>query len=747
MPRSSRKQPLSQVATQAVQRLRSLESGKKAFKNGARIPRLRIRDEADSPRKSYPLVGDRYVIGRSSRLSDILLQNPIVSQAHCSLHRDSRSRKRFWIQDEGSTNGIYRNKTRLKSAYLRHGDVISLGPPELRDAPQLTFVNPPPLFLRLLRSGFLGLGLLSLLIMGLLAWEWRKIPVKPWPLGITGPVVVYSGDGKTPLNPVKQEVHREFEHLQDFSTYLPQAVIASEDTRFYWHPGVDPYGIARAILVNRQAKGLKQGASTVTQQLARSLFSEVGRENSAGRKIREILVALKLEMVYSKDEILKTYLNRVYLGAGNYGFEDAAQFYFDKSARVLDISEAATLVAMLPAPNLYNPVQDYQTSVALRNRIIERMSYLGMISETEANRARRSRITVSPKATKALAQLQAPYFYSYIFTELRQLLGEDVAQEGNFIVESTLDLNSQKKAEKMLKDNVASKGKAFNYQQGALVTLNSRTGEILALVGGTDYQKSQYNRVTQALRQPGSTFKLFPYTAAIEAGVLPYQDLYSCEPLSWRGQNYRGCERTSGEVTLSQGLALSENVIALRVAQQVGLQKVVDLANKMGISSRLQAVPGLVLGQSEVRLLDITGAYGAIAAGGKWQRPHAIRRIRDGSDCQQADRWQTCREIYNAEVEGVWQRQVVSPQTAQTLVMLLREAVEGGTGQAASIGYGAAGKTGTTNEAVDLLFIGMVPSHNRVTGIWLGNDDNKPTTGSSALAAELWGKYTLSILN
>ena len=243
---------------------------------------------------------------------------------------------------------------------------------------------------------------------------------------------------------------------------MPKAVIASEDSRFYWHFGVDPLGVVRAVLINTSDKGISQGASTLTQQLSRSLFTEVGRENTAGRKIREMLVALKLEAFYSKNDILKTYLNRVYLGVGSYGFEDASQFYFDKSAKNLDISEAATLVAMLPAPNLYNPVQDYQTSVQLRNRVINRMVSLGMISEQEAARARRSRIKVSPRASQALSKMLAPYFYSYVFQELQQLLGEDVAKEGNFIVETSLDPKIQTKAEQSLKAAINVAGQQFH---------------------------------------------------------------------------------------------------------------------------------------------------------------------------------------------------------------------------------------------------------------------------------------------
>ncbi|WP_141705472.1 transglycosylase domain-containing protein, partial [Microcystis aeruginosa] len=293
-------------------------------------------------------------------------------------------------------------------------------------------------------------GIFSLLVLGII-WESRRVNVYPLPSGVSGPVVVYPRDGQTPLNPRRQETHQELDNLGDFSPYLPKALVASEDSRFYWHFGVDPLGIVRAVMINRERQGIHQGASTLTQQLARSLFQEVGRQNTAGRKIREAVVALQLEAVYSKDTILKTYLNRVYLGLAGYGFEDAARFYFDKSARDLDIPEAATLVAMLPAPNRFNPIQDYDTSVQLRNRVIDRMAQLGMISPEEAASARRSRIEISPQAKKSLSSTIAPYFYSYVFEELQDLLGEEVAKEGNFIVETSLDRRLQAIAEKSLK--------------------------------------------------------------------------------------------------------------------------------------------------------------------------------------------------------------------------------------------------------------------------------------------------------
>jgi 1A family penicillin-binding protein len=575
-----------------------------------------------------------------------------------------------------------------------------------------------------------------------IAWQWQHISVRPLPTHANGPVKVFADDGRTVINPVQQEIHREFERLSDFSPYLPQAVIASEDSRFYWHFGVDPYGIARAIYITVFQQGPPQGASTLTQQLARSLFTDVGRERTAGRKLREIMVALKLEAVYSKDEILKTYLNRVYLGGGNFGFEDAAQFYFAKSAQDLDIAEAATLVAMLPAPNLYNPVQDYATSVQLRNRVIERMAMLGMIEEQEANRARRSRIQISPRATQSLSSRQAPYFYHYVFGELNRLLGEEVASEGNFLVQTSLNLPMQTLAETSLNTFLRQRGQTNNISQGAVVTLDSRTGNILAMVGGRDFQQSQFNRASQAQRQPGSTFKLFTYTAAIAKGISPSRT-YSCAPLSWGGQRYKACERSGDApaISLARGLIQSENTVALRIAQEIGLDQVIAVAREFGITTPLRKTPGLVLGDSETRVLEMTSAYGAIANQGQWIQPHGVLQIGDGGDCANPDQRSTCREVYQADPNTIRQKQVVSAATAATLTRLLQGVVDSGTGAAAQIGYGAAGKTGTTDQAVDLWFIGFLPQKHLVTGVWLGNDDSQPTHGSSALAAAVWGQY------
>ncbi|MFM6713350.1 MAG: transglycosylase domain-containing protein, partial [Microcystis panniformis] len=264
---------------------------------------------------------------------------------------------------------------------------------------------------------------------------------------------------------------------------------------------------------------------------------------------------------------------------------------------------------------------------------------------------------ISPQAKKSLSRTIAPYFYSYVFEELQDLLGEEVAKEGNFIVETSLDRRLQAIAEKSLKNNVLKQGPRYRYSQGALVTLNSQTGEILALVGGVDYQKSQFNRAIQAKRQPGSTFKVFAYTAALEKGISPYKT-YTCAGLSWQGQAYSPCERSSGAINMFQSLARSENSVALRIAREAGLSNVVNVAERLGVKSPLNAVPGLILGQSEVNVLEMTGAYGVFDHGGRWNRPHAIKRILDASDCKNVEDLSTCRVIYDYSDDNERNQQV-----------------------------------------------------------------------------------------
>ncbi|MEB3278224.1 MAG: PBP1A family penicillin-binding protein [Lyngbya sp.] len=733
--------------TQVVQTLHAkVNFSRLILKPNARVPELWVQNADADTADVYPLLGDRYTLGRSSRSCDIVVRNPVVSQVHLCLVRYGQSGSgKFFIQDENSTNGIYLKRRRIGQLPLRHGDTITLGPPELANGVRLQYVDPPPWYSRMLWYSFLSVCGMSASATLLVLVEWQKFTVRPLPKSITGPVVVFSGDNR-PLRQLSNNAHLEVQKLSDISKYLPKAVIASEDSRFYWHLGVDPIGITRAFLTNVQGGEIREGGSTISQQLARSLFRDyVGTEDSAGRKLREAIVALKLETIYSKEKILLTYINQVYLGLDLYGFEDAAQFYFDKSAKELTLSEAATLAGILPAPNTFNPIQNYQLAVQYRDRVISRMLELGMISEEEADRARRSRIEINPEAKELLESTIAPYFYDYVFAEIEQLLGEQLAREGNFIVETALDPQLQNQAENSLRNTLNTTGTTADFSQGAIVTVNTTTGEVVSMVGGEDYQQSQFNRATQALRQPGSTFKIFAYAAALDQGIPPGSS-YSCAPLTWRGQSYRGCERSGGSVDMYRGMAVSENVTALRVAQQVGLDQVIAMARRLGVRSDLKAVPGLVIGQSEVTLLEMTGAFATIANGGSFNRPHAIKRILDSSDCADINDISTCRVIYSYDRENPVRPQVLPPLVASTMTQLLQGVIRGGTGQSASVGVGEAGKTGTTDDNVDLWFIGFVPEYNLTTGVWLGNDDNSPTNGSSGNAAQLWKDYMSQVL-
>ncbi|WP_416669997.1 transglycosylase domain-containing protein [Egbenema bharatensis] len=748
-PPSSNSNTILGALTRAVQTVRArVNFTQLVLKPNARVPELWIQDGEDPQSKVYPLVGEYYKLGRSSRSCDIVVRNPVVSQVHLSLTRDKRQRSApFVLQDEKSTNGIYRGKRRITKLPLRHGDVLTLGPPELAAAVQVQYNYPPPWYVKAARYGLYGFTGATALVAAWVGLEWQKFSVYPLPASVQGPVVVYARDRETPLRPVETRAHVELSSLRDFSPYLADAVIASEDSRYNWHLGVDPLGILRALVANIQGGGIREGGSTVTQQLARSVFRDyVGTEDSAGRKLREAVVALKLETFYSKDDLMLTYLNRVYLGSGNYGFEDASQFYFGKSASDLTLSEAATLVGILPAPNNFNPVRDYETAVELRDRVINRMVTQGSVSVEDAQRARRSRIEINPRAIEELESIRAPYFYGHVLAELEDLLGDQLAREGNFIVESTVNLGMQAAAEAALEAEVAGTGSVLGYSEGAIATLDASTGEVLALVGGVNYQQSQFNRATQALRQPGSTFKVFAYAAALNQGI-PSGSSYSCDSMSWMGQTFEGCRSgRSGSLDMYTSLALSENVVALRIAQQAGLDNMVRMAQRLGIRSELAPVPGLVLGQSEVNLLELTGAYGVMANRGVRNRPHTISRILDSSDCTDVNEPDTCRTIYEFGQSSEANLPVLDPGVADTMTSLLQGVIRSGTGGGAALGYGEAGKTGTNVDNADLWFVGYIPSQTLVTGVWLGNDDNTPTSGSSGNAALLWRNYMGQIL-
>ena len=734
------KAPKSKLMTQ-INQLTHVVQGVLKINPKERVPKLEVRLSQKEQPKIYELVGDRYIIGRSTSKCDVVIQTPLVSQVHAQLVRDrSQKKSQFILQDQNSTNGIYRQKQRLKSVPLRHNMKITLGPPELVDAATIRYLDPPPWYIRTLQYSGIGIGAISGLVILAIASELSKVPdLKPLPVSEQGPVEVLAGDGVKRLDPTEIANHTEYASLGEFGQFLPKAVVASEDTSFYWNIGVDPVGVVRAIVTNVRSRGERlEGASTITQQLARNLLGKtyVGTDDSAGRKWREAAAAIKLNFTYHKEEILRLYLNRAYTGNGVYGFKDAARLYFNKEASELNLSETATLVGLLPSPETINPFKNKNLAIEYRDRILNRMAELGMITDKEADQARRSVLILNESAKSKLQGTVAPYYYSYVFEELQELLGDNFAREGNLIVETNLDVAMQQASDRALQEAVARDGGANGFSQGAIVTLNASNGSLLAMTGGVDYKSSQFNRAAQALRQAGSTFKLFSYAAALDRGISP-NTAYSCSGLS----GIIGCHNGgSGAINMYRGFALSENVVAVRVAEAAGFENVVKMAKNLGITTKLDASSNMVLGGNEVKILEMAGAYATVVNQGKYIKPHAIKRILDTNDCKVPKDRQTCRVVFDAS-NALKPRQVIDAGVANIMVDMMRGVVQYGTGRPAAIAQGTAiGKTGTTDEGRDLWFIGAVPKRNLVTAVWLGNDQGV-TNGSSAVAAQVWGDY------
>jgi len=679
------------------------------------------------PSRLLPLHDGAYSIGRESDCQ-ICIDHQAVSRRHALLER----RGPHWlITDQNSTNGLWWQGRRVQTLLLRDGDALRFGPSQEAGLPELDFqIRPMPQLQKLLRGASLGVAAIAIAGLGLLALSSLQAPIRGSLATVRGPLVLYDRQGR-PINTADAREHRELTALRAYPSVLIDALLASEDSRFWWHPGVDPVGTARALVTNVLGGRVLEGGSTLTQQLARSLYpDQVGQGETLGRKWRELLVALQLEARFSKRDLLLNYLNRVYLGVG-WGFEDASRHYFGKPASQLELEEAALLVGLLPSPNGYDPCFDAQAALEARNAVLAKMGQTGRISADRARRARRSPIRLSPQACRSNpGRRGAPFYSDQVRRDLDQLVGQDVAAEGNFLIDTHLDPQLQDQVERLLRQRLqASTG--LGVAEGAVVVLDSRTGGILAIAGGRDYRQSQFNRATMALRQPGSTFKLIPYLVALERGRRP-DDPISCAPLRWRGQSFAsGCQ---GSLSLVSAFASSSNTAALRLAQQLGLDGLVQKARDLGITSPLAAVPGLALGQSELTLLELTAAYAAIANDGTWHPPTTIRRLTDGEACTGSSA--SCRRT-NLAQPG---RRVTSVATARAMQQLLRAVVQRGTGQMASVGGQEGGKTGTTNDSRDLLFIGYEPQRHWVIGIWLGNDDNSPTRASSALAAGLWGE-------
>jgi membrane peptidoglycan carboxypeptidase len=673
-----------------------------------------------------------YRVGRDSDC-EICVPHPAVSRQHGLLEQ----RGRHWLLvDQNSTNGLWWRGQRVKELLLQDGDTVRFAPSHLAGVPELEFQSHQPSQPgKLAKVTSLGLAALAGLGVATLLLGVLQVPIRGSLAPVRGPLALYDREGR-PIASAEGKRHRELAELNAYPRVLVDALLASEDSRFWWHPGVDPIGTARALLTNLLGGRVLEGGSTLTQQLARSLYpDQVGQGESLGRKWRELLVSLQLEARFSKRDLLLSYLNRVYLGAG-WGFEDASRHYFGKSAGKLELAEAALLVGLLPSPNGYDPCFDPQAALDARNRVLGKMVDTRRLSPDAGRRARRSPVRLSPEACRDQQRKRgAPFYTDQVRRDLQSQVGSDVAAEGNFLVDTHLDPALQATVERVLRQRISNSA-SLGVSEGAVVVIDARNGGVLAVAGGRDYSQSQFNRATMAQRQPGSTFKLFPYLAALERGSR-VTDPVGCGPLQWRGQTFSsGC---GGSLSLVSAFARSSNTAALRLAQRVGLDAVVQKARDLGITSPLAAVPGLALGQSEVTLLELTAAYAAVANGGTWYAPSTIRQVMDGETCQEEDRAR-CRKPTGPSATTAPGRRVMQQATAKSMQELLRSVVRAGTGQAASLGGQEGGKTGTTNESRDLLFVGYEPRRQWVIGVWLGNDDNSPTKASSSLAASLWGE-------
>ncbi len=520
---------------------------------------------------------------------------------------------------------------------------------------------------------------------------------------------VYSTDGQILAEFYLER--RNFIQHYNIPDRVKNAFIAIEDQRFYSHSGVDFIGILRALYRDVAAQSIVEGGSTITQQLTKMLFLKP--EKSIARKIKEAVISVQIEKKYTKDEILGMYLNKAYFGARAYGIEAAAQTYFGKSVNELSIAEAAMLAGLQKAPTMYSPFRNPGRTWTRRQLVLKKMLTNGFISAGEYERANVEALPTAPHNRK----YEAPYFVEFLRQQLEAQYGDKIYTSG-FKVYSTIDYTLQKIAESAVQNGIKAIEKRVRPGiQAALVAIDPRTGQIKAMVGGNDFWETQFNRATMALRQPGSAFKPFVYATALEKGMST-EDTVLDEPISfpgskpgavWSPKNYDG--KYHGPVSLKTAIALSLNTAAVRLAHDVGVPDIIELAKKCGIKSTLQPYLPLALGASDVTLLDLTAAYGVLSVGRRIG-PIAYDRILN-------------REGVSIEEPLSSSEEVLSQETVDKMKDLLGAVVESGTARRAKeITRPVYGKTGTTNIFSDAWFVGF--DDRLVVGVWVGRDNHKP---------------------
>ncbi len=634
----------------------------------------------------------------------------------------TRARREPVLDTFGSLLDVRPGRDRAGSAAVSRGHESGRAEGSVRrDPPRAPKQKKPRrgLFRRIFYWGFV-LAVWGVIALGaLLAWQAARLPSlqtlvlpKRPPsvsiVGMDGHVLATRGDTVGASIPVA-----------GLPPYLPQAFIAIEDRRFYSHFGFDPIGIMRAVLVNLKALAPREGGSTLTQQLAKNLF--LNERRTLARKLDELVLALWLEVTYSKNEILELYLNRVYFGSGAYGIEAAAQRYFGKSARMVTLGEAAVLAGLVKAPSRLAPNRNPKLARERAELVLQAMVDAGFVTNEMVKLTRSRALTIVKYDNLG----STGYIADWIMDELEELVGR-VGQD--ITVQTTIDSVLQAQAERALADELALKGEKFGVTQGAVVAMDPQ-GAVRALVGGRNYNESQFNRAINAKRQPGSSFKPFVYLTALERGLTP-DTVREDAPINikgWRPENYT--KEYKGPVTLTTALSHSLNTVSVRLGMEVGPNAVIKTAHRLGINSKMTSNASIALGTSEVSLLELVSAYAPFANGGIGVIPHVVERVRaaDGSI------------LYASSATG--QGNVVAPPHLTMMNRMLEETLLTGTAQRAKIpGWPAAGKTGTSQDFRDAWFVGYTAR--LVTGVWLGNDDNSPTkrASGSSIPVDIWNR-------
>ena len=549
---------------------------------------------------------------------------------------------------------------------------------------------------------------------------------------------IYDIKGKL-LTSLHGEANREVASLNQVAPELKLAVVAIEDSNFYRHNGLNPYSIGRAALANFKQGGVSEGASTLTMQLVKNLF--LTRERTFSRKLAEAILAIRVEQVFSKDEILEMYLNNIYWGHNNYGIQTAAESYFNKSAAELNLAEAAVLAGLIQAPEQYSPFLDYSSTKARQAQVLARMRTLNWITAEEEQAALQTPLLIG-KPT-AWRKSKSPFITEAVIKELEARFGKEKLLQGGIRVQTTIDMNFQKMAEESVKeshDMLRSWG--LQADQIALAAVDPRTHFVKALVGGVDYESSQFNRAVQSRRQPGSAFKPFVYYAALASGNYSPSTIINDAPISYsipggiyQPQNYGGKGDFAGMMSLATALKQSRNIPVIKLGQSVGLEKVIEICRTLGIKSPMQPVISLPLGSIGVTPLEMAGAFATFANSGWYSDSTVILQVTDSKG--------------NILLDNTPQpKQILDPWATANLTAMMQGVLQpGGTGTSANIGRPAAGKTGTTSSERDVWFVGYVPQ--LATAVWVGNDNyqsmGKGITGGT-FAAPVWRSFMLKAL-